>query len=154
MQAALQYQGGLRAEGAGSPSGRVANPLTPENLKGLIKDPVTGVKVGSVAVCEKGGKWTVHYVPLQTYEKLVSYLEKHGSLQSRYRDYRNAVIAAAKATGQYSSGRGTHGLKTSFAKNRYLECVRHGLTHEQAIQATALELAHNRSDITMIYTRG
>lgn len=154
LQATLQYEGGLRAEGAGAPSGRVGNPLTKDNLKGLMKDRVTGADVGAVEVKEKGGKWTVHYVPQQTYEKLASYLEKHGSLQSRYRDYRNAVIAAAKASGQHSSGRGTHGLKTCFAQRRYAECVRHGLSHEQAMQITALELSHNRSEITMIYTKG
>ena len=154
LQACLQYQGGLRAEGAGAPSGKLGNPLTWENIKGVVNDPVTGSRVGRIFVREKGGKWTNHYIPQETYLRIVRYLEQHGSLQSRYGDYRSAIIAAAKASGQYVPGRGTHGLKTSFAQRRYLECVRHGFQHEKALQQVSLELAHNRFDVTLIYTRG
>lgn len=154
LQATLQLQGGLRAEGVGAPSGRIANPLTKENLKGFLKDPATGVIVGRVDVQEKGGKVTAHYISQQAYAALVSYLQTHQSLQSRYSDYRESVITAAKITGQFSSGRGTHGLKTSFAHRRYAECVRCGFSHERAMQQVALELAHNRADVTLIYTKG
>lgn len=154
LQATLQYQGGLRAEGVGAPSGSLKNPLTKDNLRGLGKDPVTGSTVGRIEVREKGGKWTVHYIPAKSYAQLEAYIKAHGSLQSQYREYRDAIIEAAKATGQYSPGRGTHGLKTSFAHARYLECVKHGSSHEQALQQVALELAHNRADVTLIYTKG
>ena len=154
LQATLQMQGGMRSEGVGAPAGKMSNPMTVENLRGYVKDPVTGQQVGVVATKEKGGKWTSHFVPGETYARLEAYLAKHGSLESRYQDYRNAIIIAAKMTGQYASGRGTHGLKTSFAKNRYAQCVKNGLTHEQAMQQTARELSHNRWDITLIYTRG
>ncbi len=154
LQATLQYQSGMRAEGVGSPSGRIRNPLTLENLRGHGKDPVTGKLVGIVSAKEKGGKWTSHFLPMPTYERLKTYLEKHGRLESRYLDYRNAIIDAAKLTGQHAPGRGTHGLKTFFGKHRYAQCVKFGLTHEQAMQQTALELSHNRWDITLIYTRG
>lgn len=154
LQATLQYQGGLRSEGVGAPSGMLANPLTLKNLRGYTNDPVTGAQVGTISVQEKGGKWTTHYVPVLTYDQLQKRITRHGPLQSKYREYRDAVIEAAKATGQYAKGRGTHGLKTTFAQRRYQECVRHNLSHEQALQATALELAHNRKDITLVYTRG
>lgn len=154
LQATLQYQGGLRTEGVGAPSGKLGNPLTWENMKGLTTDPVTGIRVGHIEVREKGGKWTSHYIPHETYTQLVHHLEKHGSLQSRYSEYRHAILSAAKATGQYAPGRGTHGLKTAFAQRRYMECVRHSFSHEQALQQVALELAHNRADVTLIYTKG
>jgi hypothetical protein len=154
LQATLQYQGGLRAEGVGAPSGKLNNPLTWGNVKGMATDPVTGVRVGCIEVREKGGKWTMHYIPQETYEHLVRYLVKHGSLQSRYSEYHNSVITAAKTSGQFSQGRGTHGLKTSFAHRRYLQAVQHGLSHERALQQVALELAHNRADVTLIYTKG
>ena len=154
LQACLQYLGGLRAEGVGAPSGKLGNPLTWENMKGLVPDPVTKQRVGRVLVREKGGKWTNHYIPREIYLRIVRHLEQHGSLQSRYGEYRSAILAAAKASGQYVPGRGTHGLKTSFAQRRYLECVRHGFQHEKALQQVALELAHNRFDVTLIYTKG
>jgi hypothetical protein len=154
LQASLQYQGGLRAEGVGAPSGKLGNPLTWDNMKGLTNDPVTGMRVGHIEVREKGGKWTSHYIPRETYASLVHYLEKYGSLQSRYNEYRNSVATAAKLSGQYAPGRGTHGLKTVFAQQRYMECVQHGFSHERAMQQVALELAHNRADVTLIYTKG
>ena len=154
LQAALQAQGGLRSEGVGAPSGKIRNPLTRENLRGYAKDPVTRQRVGVVDTKEKGGKWTSHFLPCATYDRLDDYLKRHGSLESRYQDYRNAIITAAKITGQYSPGRATHGLKTAFAKHRYAQGIKHGLSHELAMQQTAWELAHNRWDITLIYTRG
>jgi len=51
-------------------------------------------------------------------------------------------------------GRGSHGLKHSFAQERYLECIKHGMTHEQALQQTSLETAHFRLRETLGYTRG
>ena len=154
LQATIQYQSGLRAEGVGAPSGRLKNPLTQENLQGIVADPVTHKKVGAVKVKEKGGKWTTHYLPEKTYAQLSTYIAKHGKLESSYQDYRNAIVMAAKLTGQHAHGRGTHGLKTSFAQFRYKVCVQHGLTHERALQATALELAHNRFDVTLLYLKG
>ena len=154
LQATLQLQAGLRAEGSGAPSGKVANPLTVQNLKGFASDPVTRTRVGVVSVREKGGKWTRHYLPEAIYRQLQGYLEKHGPLQSRYKEYLASVVQAAKATGQYSKGRGSHALKTTFAQRRYQQCTRHGFSHERALQAVALELGHNRMEITRIYTKG
>jgi len=65
-----------------------------------------------------------------------------------------AINQAARVTGQYSPGRGSHGLKHNFAQERYLECIDHGLTHEQALQQTSLETSHFRLRETLTYTRG
>ena len=154
LQATLQFQSGMRSEGVGAPSGQVRNPLLLENLRGYTKDPATGQQVGVVVTKEKGGKLTSHFLPRTTYERLNEYLQRHGSLESKYSDYHAAVTTAAKITGQYAPGRATHGLKTHFAKSRYAQCVKYGFTHEQAMQQTAWELAHHRWDITLIYTRG
>lgn len=57
LQASLQYEGGLRAEGVGAPSNRrLKNPLTGKSLRGIVNDPVTGFLVGVVASIEKGGQ--------------------------------------------------------------------------------------------------
>ena len=154
LQATLQFQSGMRAEGVGAPSGKVRNPLTLDNLRGYGTDPATKEKVGIVSTKEKGGKWTSHFLPQSTYARLETYLRTHGRLESSYQDYRKAIITAAKITGQHAPGRATHGLKTAFAKYRYAQCVKYGLSHEQAMQQTAWELSHNRWDITLLYTRG
>lgn len=155
LQASLQYEGGLRAEGVGAPSNRrVKNPLTSEGLHGNGSDPVTGASMGIVASLEKGGKETEHYVSVETYRRLEEYIRMHGKLESDYADYVEAINRAARETGQYAPGRGSHGLKHNFAQERYLECINHGLTHEQALQQTSLETSHFRLRETLTYTRG
>lgn len=153
LQASLQYEGGLRTEGVGAASNGLANPLTADNLGGLIPDPVTGKDVGLVCnVREKGGKLTDHMVTPETYQDLVDYIEQNKALESPYEEYLSSIKEAAMQTGQYSPGRGTHGLKHSFAQRRYTECISHGFTHEQALQQTSLELAHFRYYETYTYT--
>ncbi len=155
LQAALQYEGGLRAEGVGAPSNRrLKNPLMKKGLRGTGNDPVTGKTVGIVAATEKGGKETDHYVSLETYYRLERYIMAHHQLESEYHSYVEAINKAAQKTGQYTVGRGSHGLKHNFAQERYLECVNHGLSHEQALQQTSLETSHFRMRETLTYTCG
>ena len=75
-------------------------------------------------------------------------------LESDYSEYVAAINLAARETGQYSPGRGSHGLKHNFAQERYLECINQGLTHEEALQQTSLETSHFRLRETLTYTRG
>jgi len=155
LQASLQYEGGLRAEGVGAPSNcRMKNPLTEKGLRGIVNDPVTGKLVGIVAAREKGGKETAHFVSPETYRRLERYIQTHGQMESDYQAYVEAVNRAARETGQYVPGRGSHALKHNFAQERYLECISHGLSHEQALQQTSLEISHFRMQETMAYTGG
>ena len=155
LQASLQYEGGLRTEGVGAPSNRrLKNPLTMKGLRGFTADPVTGSEVGIVASVEKGGKETKHYVSVPTYRRLEEYISCHGKLESDYPAYVESINSAAHKTDQYAPGRGSHGLKHSFAQERYLECIAHGMSHEQALQQTSLETSHFRLRETLAYTRG
>ena len=154
LQAALQYEGGLRCEGAGAPANGLNNPINADCLQGYSADPVTGQKVGVLAVKEKGGKITEHYLSVETYDRLKALIDRKKSLASSYSAYLESVNQAARQTGQYAEGRGTHGLKHNFAQERYLECIKHGMTHEQALQQTSLETAHFRLRETLTYTRG
>lgn len=155
LQASLQYEGGLRSEGVGAPSHRrLKNPLNKECLLGITTDPVTGFAKGIVASKEKGGKVTEHYVSTETYRRLEEHIVRNGTLESDYFSYLEAINEAAKATGQYAVRRGSHGLKHNFGQERYLECINYGLTHEQALQQTSLEISHFRLRETLTYTRG
>ena len=130
LQASLQYEGGLRTEGVGAPSNRqLKNPLTSNGLLGIATDPVTASPVGVVASVEKGGKETEHYVSIATYRRLEEHISRHGKLESDYFAYIEAINLAAKTTGQYATGRGSHGLKHNFAQERYMECINHGMSH-------------------------
>lgn len=155
LQASLQYEGGLRTEGVGAPSNRrLKNPLISDGLRGITVDPITGLPAGIVASVEKGGKETEHYVSVKTYRRIEEYISRHGKLESDYFAYVEAINAAAHKTGQYAPGRGSHGLKHNFAQERYLECIKHGMSHEQALQQTSLETSHFRLRETLTYTRG
>ncbi|MDO9084049.1 MAG: hypothetical protein Q7U56_12290, partial [Humidesulfovibrio sp.] len=152
LQAKLMGETGCRTEGVGAPA-RGSNPLTATNLLGMGKDPVSGAAVGRITVTEKGGKPTEHFVNTTTYRELEAHIAEHGQLASPYRTFLRAVEAAARATGQYAPGRGTHGLKHSFAQERMHEAVEAGLSHEEAKQAVANEIAHNRMDSVDVYLR-
>ncbi len=152
LQARLMGETGCRTEGVGAPA-RGSNPLTAANLLGMGTDPVSGDAVGRITVTEKGGKQTEHFLEPETYRELQAHIVEHGQLASPYRTFLRAVEAAARATGQYAPGRGTHGLKHSFAQSRMHEAVESGLSHEEAKQAVAAEIAHNRMDSVDVYLR-
>ena len=155
LQASLQYEGGLRTEGAGAPSHRrLKNPLNKDCLLGIGSDPVTGFDKGIVESKEKGGKVTKHYVSVETYRRLEEHLDKNGDLKSDYLKYLEAINEAAKATGQYVLRRGSHGLKHNFGQERYNECINCDYSHEHAMQQTSLEMSHFRLRETLTYTRG
>jgi hypothetical protein len=154
LQALLQLEGGVRAEGSGAPRGHLKNPLTGKALLGECDDPVTGERCGAIATREKGGKVTTHFLPLGTYAHLQEYLERYGQLESDYPAYLASVNRAARATHQHISGRGSHGLKHNFARKRYLQCARHGMTQEQALLQVSLEAGHFRPKETFTYTLG
>ena len=152
LQAKLMGETGCRAEGVGAPA-RGSNPLTASNLLGLGTDPVSGNTAGRIVVTEKGGKQTEHFLTPETYRELEAQIAEHGQLLSPYRTFLRAVEASARATGQYAPGRGTHGLKHSFAHTRMHEAIGEGLSHEEAKQAVANEIAHNRMDSVDTYLR-
>lgn len=155
LMASLQYEGGFRAEGVGAPSHRkLKNPLTIDALHGIRVDAVTGLPVGVVAAQEKGGKITEHYILTVTYQLLEEYIKCYGKLALNYNAYIEAINRAAHATGQYETGRGSHGLKHNFAQERFLQCVAHGMKQEQALQQVSLETSHFRLAETLTYTRG
>ncbi len=152
LQARLMGETGCRTEGVGAPA-RGSNPLTAANLFGMGKDPVSGDAAGRIVVTEKGGKQTEHFVQPSTYRELEAHIAEHDQLASPYRTFLRAIETAARATGQYAPGRGTHGLKHSFAQWRMHEAVESGLSHEEAKQAVAAEIAHNRMDSVDVYLR-
>ena len=149
IMAEIQYYGGLRAEGVGAPReehSRAA--LGRENFEGIVNDPFTlDRQVGVVKVTEKGGKATCHYVPVETYERARAYVEKHGPIRERYENYLESVNDAAKRTGQYVPGRGTHGFKHNFVRDFVRRGIRYGKSQEEIYAEGARQCAHERADV-------
>lgn len=160
LQARLQLEAGIRAEGAGAPK-RLANPLREINFKdpktlqplGLVKDPLTGKEVAKFWTKEKGGKVAFHYCPPELKNEVLAHIREHGGLQSKYDSYLASLNAAMKATGQAAKGRGSHALRHCYAQARYSDCVRHGYSDSESKQLVSYELSHNRPDITEVYLK-
>lgn len=149
-QAYLQMFCGMRAEGAGSPRNtRAHTVLTIENFEGKMRHPLfKKVVVGCIAVTEKGGKKTPHYCPEWVYDFVLDVVKRNGGkICVNYYKYRKAVIEAAKRTGQYVLGRGTHGLKHSFVENFIANGIRFGLSQEAIFAQCSRECGHERIDI-------
>lgn len=161
LQAKLQLEGGCRTEGVGAPAQSNSNPLTLRNLcnhktgtfLGNKQDPITGEMKGVFWTAEKGGKIAYHFCSASTYKQLQTHLHKYEKLESKYTTYRKAIVKAAKETGQYFKGAGTHGLRFNFGQNRYDQAIRAGYTDEQAKLIVSEEMSHNRADITETYLK-
>lgn len=165
LQAQIQLEAGCRSEGVGAPSkgvkGRNSNPITMANWcergggkpLGLVRDPILGQKVATFWTKEKGGKVAFHFCSPQTRDVILKHIEKHGKLESNYKEYLRSVNESAKAVGQFHQGRGTHALRHSFAQGRCDQAVRRGYSDEQAKYAVSQEMNHNRADITETYLR-
>ena len=152
LQAQIQLEAGCRAEGVGAPhDGKSNAEIRTVDLKGFIHDPVTGKEVGAITTIEKGGKEATHCLSQETYHRLEAHIVQNGSLKSNYQSYLQSINQAAKATEQYVSGRGSHGLRWNFATNRYNQALENARTHEQAQQIVSWEMSHERLSITEHY---
>ena len=152
LQAQIQLEAGCRAEGVGAPHDEKSNAaIRNADLKGFIRDPVTGKEVGAITTIEKGGKEATHCLSQGTYHRLEAHIVQNGALKSNYQSYLQSINQAAKATEQYVSGRGSHGLRWNFAANRYNQAIENARTHEQAQQIVSWEMSHERLSITAHY---
>jgi len=158
LMARLQWEGGCRTEGVGAPR-RGANPFTIQNFRnpedgsdlGIVADPVTSTEVAAFWTREKGGKRAYKFCSPALRVQLEGFLATHTALEGDYAHYLDAVNRALEATSQAASGIGTHGLRFSFARRRYVECLKHGYGDKQAKLLVSQEMGHNRADITETY---
>lgn len=160
LQARLQLEAGIRAEGAGAPK-RLANPMREANFQdpktgkelGIVKDPVTGKDVAKFWTKEKGGKVAFHYCSVQLKNEVLAHIKAHGGLASKYQSYLASINAAMKASGQAAKGRGSHAFRHCYAQARYDAAGKRGFSDAQAKQIVSYELSHNRPDITEVYLK-
>jgi hypothetical protein len=150
LAAKLQLEGGLRAEGVGSPRSPYSSfRITEQCQHGIFTDPYfdDGRLTGVIEVTEKGGYTCRHYVSVGTYRELAEYVTRFGALYAEYDLYLASVNRAAKLTAQYVRGRGTHGLKHCFAQRFFLSAVAAGKSRVSAEVETSRRCAHHRGDV-------
>ncbi|MDD5135350.1 MAG: hypothetical protein PHP01_08070 [Phycisphaerae bacterium] len=153
--ARIQLEGGLRAEGVGhARDSRSKISLALNNLKGTQKDPLFGNEVGVIDQVEKGGKESRHYVSESLYLELDNYLKLHGPIRCDYQSYRRSINSAAMRTGQFVSGRGTHGLKHSFVSNFISDAIREGKSQNEVFAECSRRCSHRRLSIVPKFYAG
>lgn len=143
LAAAIQRESGCRVH--------EANRIRFDQLRGLQKDPRTGQVRGWVEVKGKGGKVREIGMSPPTYARLKTALATGRGFEFDPKAYRRSLAAAAKASGQRYEG--SHGLRWSWAQERFAELQDRGGTREQALVWTSREMGHERGDITEHYLR-
>lgn len=158
LVAKLQLEGGARVS--------EASKIEAHQLAG-IHTTRQGQEVGVFCVHGKNGKIRAITMSPDTYRQLENHIEAKGQLNVDYDRYREGLLAAAKATGQFqtievqgrTSGQmktvqdwgGTHGLRYNYAQESYRQHVDGGIGEREALARVSYEMGHNRPDITRLY---
>ncbi len=125
-------------------SGCRANEITK-----LTADNLTPVMNKIKLTNTKGGRVREVDVPPHIYNKVASRIKTQGSFHIDYNSYRNALKNAAYISCEPYHG--THGLRWSYAQNRYQELQKQGHSEKESCQQVSHELGHNRVGITFHY---
>lgn len=142
LVASLQYESGMRINEASN--------LKESQFKGFSQDKYTGEKIGLIDFQGKGGRHNTAQVSPETYEKVLSAVKENGgNLSVNQNDYRSALEKSSHVSNQNYTG--SHGLRWSYAQERYQELREHKLTDLEARQVVSHELGHNRLEITNLY---
>lgn len=74
-----------------------------------------------------------------------------GMVAIKQSEYRAALSKACADTGQDYTG--SHGLRHNYAQHRMDELTNSGMSYSKALDQTASEMGHHRSEITTVYLR-
>lgn len=74
-------------------------------------------------------------------------MAKDMKFKENYPDYRQTLKQAG-------ANESTHGLRYSYAKNRYIELKESELSERQTLAQISLEMGHSRTEITRHYLVG
>jgi len=143
LAASMQYEGGARVH--------EISLIKPDQLAGLREDSITGEMKGHIDIEGKGGKENEVALSAETYQRLENHIHDHGEFRIDKDEYRSDLKDASEKTEQEYTG--SHGLRWSFAQERFQEIQQHGLTYEEALSKVSKELGHERADITEHYLK-
>ena len=143
LAASMQYESGARVH--------EISLIKPDQINGLREDMITGELKGYIEIEGKGGKENEIALNAETYHRLENHIRDNGEFKIDKDAYRSDLKEAAEKTEQDYNG--SHGLRWSFAQERFQEVQQHGLTYEEALFRVSEELGHERSDITEHYLK-
>jgi integrase len=143
LAALMQYESGARIN--------EISLIKHDQLNGSQPDNITGEMKGYIEIEGKGGKENTIALNLDTYQKLENYIQNDGEFRIDKDDYRDNLKEVSEKTEQDYNG--SHGLRWSFAQERFQDVQRYGLNYEEALQIVSQELGHERSDITEHYLK-
>ena len=141
LAAKLQLEAGVRVS--------EASLIKPEQLRGLGRDEFSGRVVGIYEFEGKGGKVNTAQLSPETYERLANHIAANGEFRFNPDTYRMGLEQAASDTGQKYQG--SHGLRWSFAQERFHELQENGVGYLKALGVVSDEMGHNRTEITEHY---
>lgn len=145
LVAELQLLSGLRIS--------EATHIERDQLRGFSLDKETGQAVGQLRLTRtKGGKERIALVPVEVFQQLSERLAAGGDVKVNRQQYRQALMTAADSSGQDYRGRGTHGLRWCYAKDRLNELINH-YPYEVALTAVSHQMGHSRGSITSHYLK-
>jgi hypothetical protein len=84
-----------------------------------------------------------------TYQRLEQHIFERGTLKVSVDAYRSTLKSSAQASGQDYNG--SHGLRWNFAKERFSELQKTGISYEKALGMVSDEMGHNRIEISEHY---
>lgn len=144
LAAKIQLSGGCRYEGIFK--------IDKKQLKGYLKDKVSGQDIGIVKTKEKGGKTGDVNLSINIYSELEEYIKQNQVFSINYQAYAKDIRDTCKRLN--ISGEGSHGFRWTFAQNRIREYQKFGYTYDQALLGLSHETKHNRIQISEHYLGG
>jgi integrase len=141
---AIQHESGLRIA--------AATHVTAGQIMGMITDRYTGEQRGQLQYVCKGGAVLTATVSHRTYAAVQSHVLSNGELRMDHKGYRAELKAAAMATGQGFNS--SHGLRWSYAQERFAELMSRGIGYERVLGVVSTEMGHHRISITEHYVFG
>jgi integrase len=107
---------------------------------------------GELKYIAKGGQRMERVLRPETEQRLEVHLREHGSLQVSSKEFYRALKEACKEVGvRYEA---SHGLRYTFAQERYAELRTSGMSRLEALGQVSEEMSHHRVDITLRYLAG
>lgn len=123
------------------------------DLRGVVRDPVTGALAGRVHVHGKGGFERDQFVPIETYTALQGALAKDANaMRFGYGSYLRSLRSACHELGEAYSG--SHGLRHNYIQAFVLSAAESGNLSMRGIQREAMErVGHHRESELATYFR-
>ena len=99
----------------------------------------------------KGGQLNDRYISQESGDCLRGYFARDGEFRFNQNSFRDDLKQAAAKSNQSYAGKGSHGLRWCYAREKYEVYKQSGMTENQALKQVSEDLSHHRIEITLHY---